>query len=330
MPESIERWNQLLRHAHLRDLVQEIVLDTFPQKNWARHRALEKKYRRWSYHFDWIRAVDQMHQFPNAQSVLLRFSGDCQGVENSMGGTREYMQLRLHIMMDVFKAIDETNRMGSRKIRSLSIKNMQNIVEDALVESECFRNVMAELEELHIGVCTEYDGASPEYSIFCVEVRSFWSRFENFFLKPIAGQLKALTIYIDAYWGVITRCDLHTIQFPKLKYLALGNYIMSYMSQVDWIVSHTGLNHLSFDDCTIGHYFIVEKDSPFEGDLDKPRIDKKLITPKYLDKILVAYESSLRWDVILQRIKNELPYLTDFRFDHGNWRSVSISSSFVL
>jgi len=324
--ESVQKWESLLADTKLSALVRGVIIDTFPDKNWTSENG-DPDLGEFEAPEEWEEAIGRLPELPGLEGVHLRFSQDCAVDQPGRWWGKEVPETtarRQEILELVFKAMADANANavaageGSRRVRSLTIQHLQNVVQDELVESEDFKSVLAGLEELHVSVCTEYDDAAPECSLEKAEVRTFWPRFTQKWLQPLAPRLRALSIYGDTLWGVIPTWDSRALHFPKLKSLALGNYTLAYDWQVDWLAKHETLQSLSLDDCPIAHYFRVD-DAYAKRDLEtNDLIDLGRGGGGRVQK----WGNSLRWDFVFSRLQSSLPALVDFRPGHGAWEEV--------
>ncbi|KAK1761662.1 hypothetical protein QBC33DRAFT_574750 [Phialemonium atrogriseum] len=82
-------------------------------------------------------------------------------------------------------------------------------------------------------------------------MRSFWPHLLSQWLELLANQLETLTLYWDNHWGLFPPMDLRKLHFTRLKSLSLGTYVFSLDEQLEWLLSHKTLEHLSFDSCAI-------------------------------------------------------------------------------
>ncbi|KAH9225019.1 hypothetical protein DL95DRAFT_378681, partial [Leptodontidium sp. 2 PMI_412] len=82
----------------------------------------------------------------------------------------------------------------------------------------------------------------------------FFDELAETWLKPAQPNLTSLTLHADVLWGYIPECDLRSVHFPNLRKLELGLYTFSHDWQLDWICSHTTLQVLIMDRCSIVSY----------------------------------------------------------------------------
>lgn len=96
----------------------------------------------------------------------------------------------------IFAAIDErAANKQNRKIRRLTIINLQNDPLPDFTTSDVFRKVMGDLEELHLSIVRETNERNPHRDWSCIELQTFPAHLCSNWLKPISKNLKQLSIY---------------------------------------------------------------------------------------------------------------------------------------
>ena len=170
-------------------------------------------------------AIAALSRFPNLESVEICFTPECSGEEDDYNDVEEEAWEREEKLGLIFKAMnDRAAGSKSRTIRTLTIRNLQNIPVPDFTASEDFRDVMSRLEELHISIVQECNEAGPDHDYTRKELRTFPPHFISCWLQPFTANLKALSIYhrtdnggpFPGYW------DFSNLSFPKLETLALG------------------------------------------------------------------------------------------------------------
>lgn len=138
-------------------------------------------------------------------------------------------------------------------------------------------------------------------------------------LSPCSATLTRLALYSDQYFGYMPRLDLRGLHFPRLRTLALGNYIISHAWQLDWLARHgPSLRHLYLDDCSIINYFQLYAPTDIEGYVTAP-------CKPYPDDLLhrpTIRTSSLRWAAVFDALRAAGTSLHTFRIGSsalGGW-----------
>jgi len=314
--ESIKKMDSILAHAELRVLVHELMIETFPEPNWTSNfYQRNTNFECFEAPNEWKQSLSRLSEFHFVTSVFLRFSADCSTQpewETHRYGwdPPETVEIRLDILERVFKALADINAREGRRVRRLSIKSLQNVVQDGLVTWDYFRAVVSQLEELHISVATEWDESGEGYGVYKPEVHDFWPAFSEKWLASAAPQLTALTLYCNDFWGTIPKWDLDELYFPHLRSLALGRFTISYDWQIDWILKHKTLESLWLEDCpVVPCYNYLARELHFgTGRLVSLVVGTQRGRPK-LDRM----ETSMRWYTIFERLRDGLPNLADFR-----------------
>ncbi|KAH7068613.1 hypothetical protein FB567DRAFT_457036 [Paraphoma chrysanthemicola] len=265
-------------------------------------------------------AIAALSKFPNLTSVEIGFTPEC------MGRDAEYWQdvpedasQREEVLTRIFQAIkDRAADEKNRKIRKLTIINLQNCPIPDLTSSELFRDVMAQMEELHISLVQEYNEHGPDHDYTKVELQTFPAYFCSHWLKPISGNLKALSIYSQSEnWGPFPGYfDFSAITFPKLEKLALGYYTLAHDNDLDWILAIKSLRKLTLHNCMIASWIRISKENISEWKF--PKHDWTKMPEEEEDSWCENFAYGGKWNQHFDRIANELPNLVDFRFGFGS------------
>lgn len=298
---------------------------------------------------EWRAAVARLGELAHVEEVYVRFSPQCAVDDDAPDDYNDAdwyhdfrgsdtMEQRRDILTTVFEAM--AGLPDGRRIRSLAVENLQNIVDKRFTEDPCFGRVMTGLEQLHLSVATEVDEAWPENGLAKLAVVKFWPDFTDTWLRLAAPSLTALTLYCDNYFGAVPfwqggggggNGGAHRLVFPDLKALALGNYVLAYESQLDWLASPTTfprLERLALDDCPIMSHLLVYTALPRKLPPVYPERLRLLKTdpdaPEERRKLMLA--SRLRWDAVFDRLREGLPSLKTFAFSRGAWQDVRCTS----
>lgn len=299
---------------------------------------------------EWRAVVARLKEFEGVEEVYVRFSPQC-GVDDEdhedHDGSDWYefrgsdtMAQRRTILTTVFEAIAAADKSRSRRIRALSIENLQNVVDTKFTDLPVFGAVVEGLEELHVNVATEADEAAPENALGLPSIVKFWPAFASVWLQRAAPSLTALTLYCDNYFGAVPfwqgagqDASAGAVAFPKLKALGLGNYALAYESQLDWLAdgekTFPRLESLTMDDCPILSHLLVNDNEPdFEHlpPVDKSKLDVLRRREVHVTQTKTMLASRLRWDTVFNRLREGLPSLKTLFFTRGEWGSVRISS----
>ncbi|KAI8651916.1 hypothetical protein NCS56_01407900 [Fusarium sp. Ph1] len=111
------------------------------------------------------------------------------------------------------------------------------------------------LVDLRLSIATEGpDWNTAMHGISEELYASFNTLTSTWLSRPVAQNLKILSLSCRTYWGWNPKCDLRAAGggggFPNLKVLALKNYVFSHRWQIDWFAS-LGLEELELDTCAI-------------------------------------------------------------------------------
>jgi hypothetical protein len=198
-------------------------------------------------------ALASLCKFENLQELRLRFAVECaaelddrydDGTKNvRVSQTIEY---RSAILSIICKAIE-----GLKKLRILSIRDLQDHMDRQILESETFRSIRSRLNGLHLQITTE---DPPHVSRYTACHRGFGVDLPELWLRPVLPHLTHLTLYsYTRMWGLYPFVDFREIgTFPCLESLSFGNWTIAHDWQIDWIISHAStLKELLFHDCPI-------------------------------------------------------------------------------
>ncbi|KAK3332698.1 hypothetical protein B0T19DRAFT_353718 [Cercophora scortea] len=261
-------------------------------------------------------ALAALSKFPKVDSLELTFTPECHGPESFLDVPEDHWQ-RLEILEWVFQAIkDRMDVPGTSKIRSLTLRNLQNFPYDGFPDSELFSSVMQQLEELHVGLIQEYNEHGPDGDYDEDELLTFPPHFCSKWLQPIAPNLKALSVYSKVdNWGCFPGYfDPSAIVFPKLETLSLGYYTIAHDDDLDWLLNNCkSLTTLVMHNCMIARCMLFD-DSNIESWKVSTR-DWQVV--RRSDEYAHAeYMYNGRWSAFFDKIATALPNLREFRFDY--------------
>ena len=278
---------------------------------------------------DFWDALTLLAKFPRLNSLHVAFTKNCVGTENEDSmyiEANEPIAHRVQMLEWIFQAIkDRMNVEGASRIRSLTLQNLQNAPIDAFTGSELFSTVMQQLDELHIGLIQEYNEHGPDHDYTCIELQTFPAHLCSKWLKPVAPNLRALSLYsATENWGCFPGYfDPSGISFPKLETLSLGYYTIAHDDQLDWILAqHKSLTKLVLHNCMIASLIRIDKTNMAQW---KPSThDWEKLPPRTHDW---ADEFRYRgtWSYFFDKIAEGLPNLKEFCFRqvdvHPRWGS---------
>ncbi|KAK3322738.1 hypothetical protein B0H66DRAFT_555127 [Apodospora peruviana] len=272
---------------------------------------------------DFCDALAALSKFPRLDSLELAFTNECQGVasdEHWYMDVNEDLSHRVEILERVFRAIK--NRMDDdgvprSKIRSLTLRNLQNAPIDTFTDSELFSAVMQQLDELHIGMIQEYNEHGPDHDYKCLELQTFPGHLVAKWLKPVAANLKALSLYSrNENWGCFPGYfDPSGISFPKLETLSLGYYTLTYDDQLDWILAQKSLTKLVMHRCMIAPLMRIDKENVREWKPSKQGWEE-LSSRRGGDDWCNEFRYRGTWSQFFDKIADGLPNLKEFCFEY--------------
>ena len=267
-------------------------------------------------------ALNDLKELPNLSSVLIAFTPDCIGTADQQYYQEVDQEFddRLEKLLLIFDALHSRIKSanGSSRIRSLTIENLQNEPVPSLTESETFRSVMGQLDELHIQMIQEYNVAGPDSDYDKIELQTFPPHLTSSWLAPIATNLKSLSLYAHTdNWGSFPgNYDFSKLCFPNLETLALGYYTIAYDDQLDWVMSIKSLKTLVLHRCMIVRhlkiYGIQEWGTSTRGWqplilADDPDVE---VNPE----AHFSYHGT--WSALFPKLTTALPNLQNFAFEY--------------
>jgi hypothetical protein len=263
-------------------------------------------------------AIRLLPQLKNLEAVELRFAEKCAVSDGDLWekGIAETVDFREYIMNTCFGALATAD-----KVKSLTIKNLQDAMYEDVFETEYFKIVRGRLERLHLQIATESCDAAPARDIdFPVSTEGFTQALPDYWLKPMTTQLTHLTLYATScFWGIWPFTDLRGIPtFTRLKSLSLGNFTIAHDWQIDWIISHGAtLEELLLDDCPIVTALMMNQE---QVDTNFPHLNLTTDNDNiHHDGGCHLVEVNLRWHQVYDRFRARLPHLRCLATGYGDW-----------
>ncbi|KAF4534970.1 F-box domain protein [Lasiodiplodia theobromae] len=265
--------------------------------------------------------VRKFEQFPNLKAVTLRFSPNCSSEDNIYHSYPESVNFRQHMLREFVTTLAKTS------ITDVSILNLQNVNDEALLASEDFQSTISRLTSLTLQICTEEDDAAPECTIEIPELHTFFPALPRTWLRPVSSSssttLTRLALYSDHYFGWLPHVDLPSLLFPALTSLALGRYTLaSPASFLAWLTRHAAtLRHLTLHDCPILVTRVVRAPLRLGADgasvsMTLPRVGG---TGRGMPPALVVQHEGVRWGDVFGRL-GEMTGLREVRVSSVGWR----------
>lgn len=305
-------WESIAQHEVLRQLPRHATIHTQPDIE-DHGLGFDRECEEIGEEFE--EAIAALSKFPNLDSLEIGFTPECVGEDEEI-----YQQVsedrfqRKEMLELIFKAIQHRAKdKKNRQIRKLTIINLQNYPIPEFSSSQLFRDVMGQLDELHISMVQEFNEHGPDHDYTKIELQTFPAYLCSEWLAPIAGKLKALSLYHQTdNWGPFPGYfDPSSIAFPKLESLALGYYTLAHDNDIDWILAIKSLRKLILHNCMIASWIKMDSDSVATW---KPRTDDWTKMEEE-DSWAECFTYSGTWSQNLDRIASDLPNLKDFRFD---------------
>ncbi|PSN60082.1 hypothetical protein BS50DRAFT_640494 [Corynespora cassiicola Philippines] len=315
--EHVDKWTSTSRDDEIRLMARHAIIHTHSD---IEDHGLGSYREEEEVGDDFEEAVSALAMFPNLESIEIGFTPECIGSEHTYWQeVAEDAEHRENMLRLIFRAIKMRAAAdpNNRTIRKLTIVNLQNIPLRKFTSSDLFRDVMGQLEELHVTMTHEYNEHGPDHDYTRIELQTFPRYFCSHWLEPISANLKALSIYHEhENWGPFPgRFNPSYISFPKLETLALGYYTIAHDDDLDWILAIKSLKKLVLANCMVASWIRIDTSNmeqwqPETHDwVEMPEEDEETWSQKF------QYKGE--WNQHLDRIAEGLPNLVDFGFDTG-------------
>ncbi|RSL67591.1 hypothetical protein CEP53_002947 [Fusarium sp. AF-6] len=323
--EDFEPWHHSLNLENAAQEVHHVVIHSTPEDV-----AMGRDYKVWQHWEEkggqypaFQTAINRITELPHLEALELRFSDQCHGVADPslfLDDTEE-AESRINTLKAVFGALDRRAADPSNSVvRSLTIENLQNLPIPDFTKSNVFKNVMKDVNELHLSIATEYNEHGPDRDVYKKERQTFEPFLQTEILAPIAQNLTTLTLKFDQEWGTAPgKFDGRNLLFPKLESLTLENFIIGHHDHMDWVYAQKTLKSLHLKDLRIVSHLLVEEESIDKWDLQTG--DWKTWAYGafgYESENAKVFTFSDTWEIVFDSIRTSLPNLVDFRlYDHS-------------
>lgn len=310
--DSIAKSDNILSSAYIRPMVRELRVEAMP---WSGHggNRLEQPQA-------WRDLVERMYEFPNMNAVDLKLEQSCwadEGADEEHGEClMEGEENRQRNLTLCFRAMAKLNGVEGRRIAKLTVGSLHSTIRGDIVSSKEFESVLSKLDELCVHVCCAdlVYHRHDEVVYGNPAVWTPWPVFNDSWLKH-AVNITALTISSKWSWGTMPLWYNRDLYFPKLKTLSLHNYIITWQSQVDWILKHKALTHLKLSELCMSRYYRVQ---PYQtGRVDFSAVEVVHSPTPGQCILLIRQEenrlgNALVWDDVEDGFYDKLPELRVF------------------
>lgn len=319
----------LINNEAIQRAVQNVVIRTHPEDRDTEHDADDEEVCTWATEDDDIDApgglfsvaVAGIAKLPNLKALQISFTEGCLG-DRQYGwweddDESESISRRLDMLKMVFGAIqkrraanDADRRVST--IRSLTLKNMQNVPIPDFIASDLYKDVIKDIDELHLLIAHEYREHGPDHDLDRIERRTFEPYLQNELLPPLAHQLTSLTLAFRECWGVLPgQFDGKGLVFPNLRTLTLSDYVIGHNDQFDWVLAQKSLKTLRLDRCFIVSYMRI-----LNSQWDEWRVPThdwhEYPEGAFGHERCRIFGFLGTWETVYDRIREELPSLKEF------------------
>jgi hypothetical protein len=156
-----------------------------------------------------LESVKRIEELENIETLYLRFSSYCRGT-GTFATEVEGIKYRQQVLENLFTAMHKRRQVERNKpIRSLTIENLQNLPLPQSTSSNLFKDVMKDVNHLHLIVEEEFDDDGPDWHMHCVERRIFEPHLHREWLTPFSNHIVSLTCIFatfgESYRGLLMR-----------------------------------------------------------------------------------------------------------------------------
>ncbi|KAM0418974.1 hypothetical protein ACHAPT_012132 [Fusarium lateritium] len=318
--EDFESWHHSLNRSNAGNEVHHVIIHSTPDDLTSGRDC--SVWQQWEekdgYYPAFETAVGRIAELPQLEALHLRFSDQCRGVngKSSFLEEVEVVESRINTLKAVFTALEKrAANPDNSAVRSLTIENLQNLPIPAFTDSNLFKNVMKDVEELHLSVVTEYNEHDPDQDVYKAERQTFEPFLQRELLAPIAQNLTALSLKFDQEWGTAPgQFDGRDLSFPKLDSLTLENYVIGHHDHLDWVYAQKKLKSLSLRDVRIASHLLIDEESIQEWGLrtdDWKRWPQGAFGHEAENARVFTFADT--WETVFDSIRTNLPNLVDFR-----------------
>lgn len=313
--DAVNHWNAVASNGPLAQLARRAVIHTVEDitddDRYAEQNVEEEV------EDGFQEAVAELAKFPNLDSLLVAFSPQClgNGENNYWDDVMEPVEARVERLQLIFEAAKARRDAGSSRLHKLTLVNLQNQPIPEVTESEEFRDVMGQIDELHIQMVQEYNEHGPDHDYTKIELRTFPKHLCSAWLSPIAANLRELSLYSRTdNWGPFPGYfELSAISFPKLETLSLGYYTIAYDDQLDWLLSIKSLKKLVMHRCMVVRRIRIARENMEEWETSTR--DWELLKDDETEWC-ISYGYHKRWSALFDALAAGLPNLQAFAFDY--------------
>ncbi|KAM5349241.1 hypothetical protein ACJ41O_005748 [Fusarium nematophilum] len=332
---SADRFIQIAKSPKLRNLVREVTIDT-----WIGPGFEYNTDDRYEFPTAFMDALPYLHCFTKVTTYTCGSSYDFRYrvLDTVCHCAAGIWTLERQIEIDEEAAVydedpqypedDSNGRLGQvMPLSEFTIANLADYDDPNNRASKAWQKVLSlpSLVDLKLFIATETISAAPESAVCFPEKYELFEGLSRSWLRPgLADNLKVLSLYFRDYWGWFPKMDCRLIggdlPFPKLKVLALGNYVFSHNWQIDWFATvgqengSGGLEELYLDDCPI--LFKANQAGPFDAKDAGYPVTSIVMQQRSTYEV---HEYSLRWHHILSRWAVTMKALKVCRLGHGSW-----------
>ena len=280
-------------------------------------------------------AINGIAKLPNLQSLQITFGDTCMGdrvydwgEEWGVEADEDYESIthRLQTLNTVFRAIqkrcaalglgDDSSTRPST-IRSLALKNLQNLPIRDFAASDLYKDIVKDLTELHLLITHEYHEHGPDRDLEYPERQTYEPYLQNELLPPLAQQLTSLTLVFKECWGVMPAYfNGAGLAFPALKTLTLGEFVIGHHDQFDWVLAQKSLETLRLGRCFIVSHLNITNDHWNAWSVRTH--DWQELPDGAFDSYRAhahAFGFSGTWGTVYDAIRDGLPNLREFCFE---------------
>lgn len=325
---DFQSWNHLMSLQVVKDNAHRVIIETCPP-------SLRKGHLRWDLWEEegrwpeFTSAIDRIIDLDHLKAIEVRFSSYCRGFDESAAAyyrgndDREMRSARAAALKTIYKAVKQREERSLQDgteitpIRELNLDNLQNTHPPEELVNGLFKDV----ERLHIRILDEQNEGEDLGDFELAERFDFDHILEHEILVPVIDQLVELNLSSHYEWGLLpARFNGNDLKFPNLKTLRLGNFVIGYFDQLEWIFDQKSLTCLRLHECQIVTHFHFLESTVREWEIDTSDWEQFDGGPWFIDHPYTDSEFwtfDLKWNNVFYQIRKSLPKLTEFGVTWG-------------
>ncbi|TPX18749.1 uncharacterized protein E0L32_002606 [Thyridium curvatum] len=326
---TLDMWREMMDSETVRQAVQHVNIHTAPRElSYGRYSDVWNDWEVKGEYEDYTESIERINELHHLKSLTLSFSDMCLGVENdrSMEEDYEVPETREATLKAFFKTLQKRSQAGDdlSAIRTLTISNLQNMPVPHITTSDAFRDSLKGVQSLHLMIAAEVNEHGPDHDIECVERWTYEPHLQHELLPSLTEQLTTLTLCFTEEWGVAPGYfDGRGLNFPQLKSMHLGRFMIGHHDHFDWILNMSSLTSLRLSSCRVVSHLRLCRDLAQKWELkthDWEQQPRGAFGFAREDDRVYTFDKT--WESLFDGIRLRLTKLVDFRMHYPRYSQV--------